>query len=135
MKKQFLVCSLLVLILVLCACDPYYGTGKYPSDRGALWKCEEIDWTIQFIYNGSGQFRDTRSVLFWNGEEIPVLVAFQVSYFRVDKDVPDEAVLTFDDKLLSGTWDYRKGKLVFTITDDCIFDGAFDELTFVMCEE
>ena len=137
MKKLIALCLVILLMFTSCFCDIYALTESYPFDRADVWYCDEIDFKIACAYNESGLPAEQQSVLWWNNEEYRVSVGFHVSYFRVDANTPESSTDAYDRELLSGTWDYRDGKLVFLITEDYLFDGAFQELTFIpeMSEE
>lgn len=129
MKKHITVCGLLLLMLILGACDMYAMAGEYPFDRASEWNCEEIDFEIQFIYNDSGQLlAEQNSGLCWNNETLEVSVGFHVDYFIVNID-GDQDVIT--EPLLKGTWKYQDNKMIFYISEDYLLDGAYSKLTFV----
>lgn len=123
MRKAIAFCSVIVLLSVLSSCDPYYDS--YPYEQDHDWYCEQIDLKLSPPTSGSES-----PTLHWNGETLAVYVSFHVSRFYIEIDNGDE-MITSDEELASGTWDYEGNNLVFTITKDNIFDGAIHKLVFV----
>ena len=133
MKKR-LVCSILAILMIFFAgCDPYSMVSHYPYEKADKWICEETDFTFAFTYEDGRLNTEQSSVLRWNGEEYNVYVLFQVGYFRVDineNGYVDESRFP-DGKMLTGTWEYRDNKLIMSITEDYLYEGKFQELSFV----
>ena len=116
------LCSITVIFL-LCGCDAKYG--KYPYDRASYWYCSEPEFSIECSTNEFGVLVDS-AVLNWGNEEILVDVDFQTSLFWV---LPANSE-KYDDRLLSGSWEYKKDNLVLFIDEDFLFEGQYSKLVF-----
>ena len=128
MKKQ-LICSILLISLVFCACDTYTVMGMYPYNESPVWYCTEIDFTLRFTSLENGDEIVQNHILNIDDESINVEVLFHAGDFAVwINSGSDTAEL--DDKLLGGTWEYQNGNLVFSITEDNLLGGKYEKLTF-----
>lgn len=121
--KRIYVLGSLVVIILLCGCDAKFG--NYPYDKASCWSCTEPEFTIEYSTNESGVLIDA-AVVNWNNEEISVDVDFQSSLFWVLPANSDN----YDDRLLSGSWQYQNDDLVLFIDEDFLFEGQYSELVF-----
>lgn len=121
--RRLFVILLLCVSLVVPGCTPAWI--KYPYDLCDTWICEDPKFSIIYSRDEAGWgFCD--ATLEWQGEVIPVEVAFYTSRFEV---CPEGDPL-YDNRLLSGSWEFEDGHLVLHIEEDFIFDGTFDKLVF-----
>lgn len=114
-----LVCA----VLFLSGCTPFWI--RFPWDMCDRWVCQDPEFSLTYYRDADGWLISEES-LQWNGEIITVEIGFTTSEFVVfPLDNP-----SFDNRLLQGTWGYKRGNLVLYIKEDFLFDGAFDKLIF-----
>lgn len=131
MKKLFYFALILAILLTCTACyDGYAVTKKYPYYKSSYWYCEEIDFAFYYEYFEDGRMKNTSYPLKWEGETLNVIVDFIIDNWYIEIFRGDE-LASIDDQILSGTWSYQKGNLVFKITEDKLFNGQYQELVFV----
>lgn len=121
--NRIMVLSCLIVILLLCGCDA--KAGNYPYDRASHWHCLEPEFSINCSTDTSGIMVDS-AVVNWNNEEILVDVDFHASFFWVLPENSDN----YDDRLLSGSWEYQKDNLVLFIDEDYLFEKQYHKLVF-----
>lgn len=113
---------LLILFMLLSAgCDTY--ANAYPFLENSTWICENpsfsLDYSVDYADN-------SREIIDWQGSIIDVDVFYNADYFCVYPDGNNY----HDSRLLTGTWYYRDGCLVFQIEEDFIFHNQFSEIVF-----
>lgn len=121
---KFLVVFTL-LTVVLAGCDPRAALGAYPYDRGSVWVCEEPSIVLEYAKGNDGALQ-SRAVLCWDEEEIPIEILFGAAAVTV---MP-EGETHYNNRLLNGTWDYENGDLVLYIGEDLFFGNKFEKLVF-----
>ena len=131
MKRCFVL--LLLLVIFLCGCDPYYNRKPYcfgPS----VWVCEEPDivYIVESVYDEEEKMliEEEYAVLYRDGEEI-----------FLDLQFCNEAVVIYkkgindyeEGRLCSGvgTYSKEKFKIKLYIDNDILFNGEYEELVFV----
>lgn len=100
-------------------------TIKYPWEKASHWVCEDPYFTLSYSKDPWGSLV-CEEVLIWNGKEIPV----EVGMLHHMYDVSPTDSNHYDDRLLTGTWKYRKGNLILRIEEDFIFGNRYEELIF-----
>lgn len=96
---------------------------EYPWERESQWVCADPHFTVSYLKHSQGSLI-SEEILIWEDKEIRVDLRIGVSYFTVFPEYSN----VHDDRLLSGTWKYRKGNLVLRIEEDFIFDNQYKEL-------
>lgn len=131
-KFSFWTIAMLLLGILSGCYGPNDLFKPYPWYRSACWYCEEIDMAIQFTLDEEGnRTGETYSQLLVNGELFEIGIGFQndaVGFFA-DKDANG-----IWEPMLDGIWIYRNGNMVIQNFDKSIFNGKYEELTFVPCE-
>ena len=120
-RKISLVMVLLLGSILLMGCNPYYGLEPYQET--ATWVSLDPDIRISYKVDEDG-ITTAQEVLVWDGETIDLDIGFQSSQycaFRKDSH-------SYEDRLFSGEWSYRNGKLIFSLEEDLIFEGKYGEL-------
>ena len=124
---------ILLLLLALTGCDAIsnqlsrYPFVDYPFENETKWVCNEVNFVIEYT-QGSKPICDEVSYIEIDGVVYDVEVDYHASYFIV---VPQKREYISDENtLLKGTWEYEGKQLVFIITNDKIFDGAYEKLYF-----
>lgn len=133
MKRTYSIiafASIVILVVTLGGCyGPNDPIKPYPWHKAESWYCEQIQMTIQFVYNEEGNLVDTEiASLHVNGKEYDVDIGFHQDsiHFMLDED-GDE----YWESILEGQWIYRNGNMIVRIFEDKIFGGQFSELVFV----
>lgn len=98
---------------------------EYPWERGSHWVCEDPDFTLSYSVNSLGSMV-SEEILIWEGREIRVDLAMGQGYYAVFPKYSNH----YDDRLLTGTWKFKRGNLVLRIEEDFIFDNQYKELVF-----
>ena len=118
-----LVC---VMLTALTACDPCWG--KYPEDMHSQWVCHDPEFVLDYTVTDTEETWNAYCVI--DGEVRPLIVAYASGRFDIFPWEASIESLHQEDLLVSGTWKYRQGKLVFTIQEDHLFGGAYQVLEF-----
>lgn len=124
---RFSILAVCILIL-FTACDP--KAGKYPYSEDSEWICTDPYFVLSYSRISQGGFVEIE-YLEWEDTTIAVDVKYQSSGFWVYPKGSN----VYDERLLSGTWKYRKGNLVFFIDEDFVFNNQFSELVFTPVQE
>lgn len=130
MRKAYAIVLSICIVFVLTACDGYAVLRRYPEYKSLDWYCEELDFSFSYEENEYGNLELKTGSLTVGTDVLDVDLFFMIDNWSLVLDKGDE-MMTTDDILAEGTWRYRKGNLVFTITEDNLFDGMYDELMFV----
>ena len=112
------------ILSILLGCNR--RSGRYPYDLASKWLCNELPFTLSYSLDDNGMLFQSE-ILEWNGQSLAVDLAFSLNTYCVYP----ESSHHHDDRLFSGTWKYRDGNLVLTLTEDFIFDQKYAELTFL----
>ena len=132
--KRLLACFLVFFLLFICTgCDPTAAFNNYPSGKASRWICDNPKLEILYIADKHGIMQPQIYQMEWEGEQIPVSVAFGGGYYSLVLDNGD-GVVQPEEILATGTWHYRWGKLVLEIVTDNFFDGEYKELVFIRGE-
>lgn len=118
LRGLFFIVSALILF---SACDP--RDGSYPFQKGSLWTSDDPYLTVLYMKSENGATEQT-STLVLDDNIIQVELYFRSSLY----DVYPLGANVYDDRLWSGTWEYRDGNLILYIEDDFIFDGHYSEI-------
>ena len=125
--KKGCACFILALVICLAGCDGKEVRKEYPYYKSAKWYCEEIDFTISFDRDEKGKLTASPPAdLTWDGQIYNVYVGFRGSSYHFLATGETEAAKIY----LSGLWKYRGENVVFSVTEDLIFEGTFVELVF-----
>lgn len=117
---------LLLLSIVSMFLWQYHTSSRnYPFHISSEWHSNAPVFTLSYMQDDNGMLNSSE-ILEWNHEIIYVDVCFLMREYCVYPKNSD----AYEDRLFSGTWHYRKGKLVLTIQEDYIFDNQFSELVF-----
>ena len=131
MRKIFVIFLVFVMVITCTGCyDGYSVARKYPYYKADYWYCEEIDFAFCYEHLEDGRIIPGQNYLTKDGKTMTVFVIFVIDNWYIALDNGDVNV-SIEDQLMSGTWRYRKGDLVFTVKEDNLFDGAYWELVFV----
>lgn len=114
----------LCFLPILLGCNR--KSDRYPYDLASKWICNELPFTLYYSLDDNGMLLQSE-MLEWNGQSLAVDLAFSLNTYCVYP----ESSHHHDDRLFSGTWKYRDGNLVLTLTEDFIFDQKYAELTFL----
>ena len=131
MKRTGIFLLVLSIVLLCSACDGYDFIEKYPHYKADYWYCEQIDFGFYYEYHESGQMKPPSSYrLKKDGETLNVFIDFIVDSWYMDLDNGDD-LITLEEQLMEGHWEYRKGDLVLTVEKDNLFGMKYAELIFV----
>lgn len=128
-----LICTFLMLIS-LAGCDPYEG--KFPCSYNARWVCNDPQMVLEYEWPRE-HWLVAQETMEYNGEIQYIHVSYRGPTFEA---FPADSN-NFEDMLFCGEWEYRElgMKLVLKLSEDHIFDGAYEELVFerhdYYCEE
>ena len=127
-KVWFILLTSILLMLIAILLYSLFAIGgadftKYPKERASHWVCKEPHFELNYK-NAQETFLE------WDGKKMQVVVAMQGNIYDVYR-VTNPDILKEEDLLFRGTWKYVKGKMVFKISKDYVFDGAYKELVFV----
>lgn len=92
----------------------------YPHQKASVWICEDP----YFVFSTQEDY------FVWEGEKYEVHIMMKASYFSVYR-ASENFVISDEYLLFHGRWRYKKGNMVVKITEDHIFDGAYEKLIFV----
>ena len=115
------VLFLILFVLFSSGCDTYANT--YPFLQHATWICENPSFSLDYSVDYADDSKETIDL---QGSITDVDVLYNADYFCVYPDGNNY----HDSRLLSGTWCYRDGCLVFQIEEDFIFHNQFSEVIF-----
>ena len=122
--------QLLILLILVVSCFLIIAThilaNEYPYDKGSHWVCAEPEFSLSYSKTTQGDLI-SEEVLILNGEAIPVSIGYGRGNFTVFPKDSNQ----YDDRLLTGTWKYRRGKLILQIKEDFIFGNKYSELVFL----
>lgn len=131
MKAIGVIFLVIVILVSFAACDGYAVLEKYPYYQSDCWYCKEIDFTFYYDCDEDGLMKPIESYpLIINGETLYVFIDFMGSNWFLDLDNKDNNI-SQEERLLFGTWLYRKGDLVLIVEKDNLFDWKYTELVFV----
>lgn len=120
-----IVAVLFVIILVFVLWLSNSDNRNYPYLVEGRWVCTEPYFSL--LYNKEETGKINRSeIIKWDNQVIEVEIGFLMKEYCVYP----EGSSSYDDRLLSGTWKYRDGNLVFFIFEDFIFNEQYSELIF-----
>lgn len=119
--------------MIFTSCDMYQIVEKYPHFKANYWYCAEIDFSFHYEYNDDGRINPTTYPLELDGEILNVDIWFLNDYWYFYLDNGDETT-SFEELLLSGTWEYRRNELVLTIQKDNLFGEKYQEFIFISKE-
>lgn len=114
-KKSCILISL-VLLLFLCSCEE-------PYNKSNEWLCETPYFSLLYTRDSQGILVQTEALVL-DGE----LIAVDLLFGRGIYCVYPEGSNHYEDRLFSGSWEYRAGNLVLTIEEDFAFDGEYDRI-------
>lgn len=120
MKK---VISLVLLIILLSGCST-----DYPWERANVWYCEELDLILTFTEEPTGVIITDITPLIWMGQTYDASIGFSKCGFGFIHDPDDDGV---SEIIVSGSWFYEKGNLIFTDFGDSEFFNPYEKLVFV----
>lgn len=126
--RRLFAMLLLCVMMFMSGCTPPWI--KFPYDLCDTWVCENPRFSIVYSRDEAGWGLCDASME-WKDEVIDVEVNFSTSQFVVG---PKSDPL-YDNRLLSGSWEYEDGNLVLYIEEDFIFDNTVDKLVFVPQDE
>lgn len=115
-----------IMAITLPACDPCWG--NYPDEVHSQWVCRDPEFVLDYTVIDTGKTWDAYCVI--DGEVCPLIVAYASGRFDIFPWEASIETLHYEDLLVSGTWKYRHGKLVFTIEEDHLFGGGYRTLEF-----
>lgn len=122
--KRFLYLPMIIgVLLLLVGCDPY--ADSYPSLSESEWECFDPYFILIYTEESNGTFSAVE-YLEWDGKRIEVDLRFHANSYSVDPEKSTD----HDDRLFTGTWEYRNGDLVLIIEEDFIFNNTYNELVF-----
>ena len=98
---------------------------EYPDEKATHWVCE--DPHIEISYSGVAP----EAYLEWEGRNLPIYVGMHANSFTIYLQRDPEGPYREEDILVRGSWKYVKNMMVFEISTDNIFNGAYTELVFV----
>jgi len=126
MKKRRFFLLFIVMVILLTGCD---STERYPWHKAKQWYCKDIDFMLTCALDEKGDLLDAYNPHWiWNDEAYYVHIGFRDNYFDFMSVESDTRICR---TLFAGTFQYQGENMILTITEDKLFDGAFDELVFV----
>ena len=131
-RKIFFLSLLIILSLVasvfvtLIIATEIVRSRPYLFENNVRWVSSDPYFVLEYRYVDGDYFES--AVLETNGELQEVFVDYQGGTFIVTP--PATEAINYADRLLEGTWRYRRDKLVFYIDYDSVFDGAYKEIVF-----
>lgn len=130
MKKTCHLLLFVILLFFLSSCyDAQASFKHYPWYRAATWHCEEIDMTIEFELDESGNRRGSTFGQFTiNNTTYTVEIGFHTNAVGFLADQDNDGIYEIG---LDGTWFYRQENLVIEVHEDNLFDNQFTNLVFV----
>lgn len=120
-KRILFVPIIISFLILLTGCDPY--ADSYPSLSESEWVCDDPYFILTYTKEPNG-VTSAAEYLEWDGKRIEVDLAFHANSFSVDPEKSTD----YDDRLFTGTWEYRNGDLVLIIEEDFIFNNEYSEL-------
>ena len=122
LKRVRCITLLTCLFVFLCGCDG--RAGQYPYDLSASWMCNEPHFVLQYYADEEKSFELEKGLIELPEVAIEVDISFGMGDFWV---LPIDSK-AYEDRLLSGTWSYRRGDLILKIQEDFLFDHQYSEL-------
>ena len=98
---------------------------EYPDEKATRWVCE--DPNIEISFSGIAP----EAYLEWKGEKMPIYVGMHADSFTIYLQRDPEGPYREEDILVRGSWKYVKNTMVFEISTDNIFKGAYKKLVFI----
>lgn len=108
-------------MLLFAGCDP--RSGKYPFQKSERWYSEDPQISLCYTKNSDGAW-SFYHILVLENDELEISIGMQSSYYCV---YPADS-MHHDDRLFSGSWNYRNGNLVLIVEEDFIFDGKYSKI-------
>ena len=122
MRKTIALLAMIALCICwFCACDTIHG--KYPFQVATKWVCDNPYFLLSYPENK----KDNEHGELQLGTEI---ITVDITFGLGDYCVYPVHSVHYDDRLLTGLWDYRNGNLVLSIDEDYLFENQYSELIF-----
>lgn len=122
-KYAFYVLFFMAILAFLSGCDPY--AESYPFLTESKWICEDPNFILTYTKGDNGVI-SSEEHLEWDEQTWEVDLDFHASSYCVN---PENST-AYEERLFSGTWEYRNGNLVLIIEEDLFFDNKYSELIF-----
>lgn len=122
LKRIRYITFLACLLMFFCSCDG--KAGQYPSDLSNGWMCNDPYFVLQYYSDEEKSYELEKGLIKSSDAAIEINISFGMGDFWV---LPIDSN-AYDDRLLSGTWNYRRGDLILKIKEDFLFDYQYSEL-------
>ena len=126
-----LMLTLIVVSVLFVKCQNTQSR-SYPYFVSSNWHCADPSFSLSYSTDGN-VLLSSYEVIEWNGEVIEVDVCLLMREFCI-YPAKASSYQSYEDRLISGTWEYRNDAFVLKIKEDFLFGNNYSELVFYPCD-